>query len=108
MRDSGTLVFHTPNSPQLRTLTCYNSSDIMDAHTLRVLEFARVLEKLAAHTSNTMGREAARALEPTTYPEIVRHRLQETRAARLLMGQDSGMPLGGVHDIREAGARAAI
>lgn len=80
----------------------------MDAHTLRVLEFARVLEKLAAHTSNSMGREAALALTPSTYPEIVRRRLQETREARHLLGMDSGMPLGGIHDVRQAVGRAAI
>src|SRR5258708_28241382 len=80
----------------------------MDAHTLRVLEYSRVLDKLAALTSNSMGREASLALEPTTYPEIVRRRLQETREARQLLGKESGMPLGGIHDIREPVDRAAI
>lgn len=80
----------------------------MDSHTLRVLEYVRVLDKLAAHTSNSMGREAALALEPSTYPEIVRRRLQETREAKLLLSQDTGMPLGGIHDIREPVDRAAI
>jgi DNA mismatch repair protein MutS2 len=80
----------------------------MDPNTLRVLEFHKVLDRLAAHSSNSMGREAALVLEPTSYPEIVSRRLQETREARLLLDQDSGMPLGGIHDIREAVEHAAI
>jgi DNA mismatch repair protein MutS2 len=80
----------------------------MDAHSLRVLEYKRVLDRLAAHTSNSMGREAALALEPTSYPEIVSRRLQETREAKTLLDMESGMPLGGIHDIREPIERAAI
>jgi DNA mismatch repair protein MutS2 len=81
---------------------------VVDRHTLRVLEYQKVLDKLAAHTSNRMGREAALALAPTAYPEIVTRRLQETREARGVLNRESGMPLGGIHDIREAAERAAI
>ncbi len=80
----------------------------MDAHTLKVLEFPRVLERLAAHASNSLGREAALDLVPSTYPEIVSRRLQETREARHLLDMESGMPLGGLRDIREAVTRASI
>jgi DNA mismatch repair protein MutS2 len=80
----------------------------MDAHTLRVLEYQKVLDRLAAHTSNTMGREAALALTPTAFPEIVARRLQETREAKEILDRESGMPLGGIHDVREPIERAAI
>ncbi|HSV74498.1 MAG TPA: endonuclease MutS2 [Chthonomonadales bacterium] len=80
----------------------------MDAHTLRVLEFDRVVERLAAHTSHAMGREAALALVPTAYPEVIARRLQETREARWLRDHGSGMPLGGIRDIRDAIERASI
>lgn len=80
----------------------------MDAHTLRVLEYQKVLDLLAQHASNTMGREAALALVPSAFPEIVGRRQQETREARDLLEREAGMPLGGIHDIREPVERAAI
>src|SRR2546427_12705535 len=80
----------------------------MDKHTLKVLEYASVLERLAAHSSNSMGREAALALTPDAAPELVARRLQETREARHILDSESGMPLGGIHDIREPIERAHI
>lgn len=80
----------------------------MDAHTLRVLEFRKVLDRLAAHCTNAMGREAALALVPASFPEIVARRLQETREARGLIDLESGMPLGGIHDVREPVEQAAV
>src|SRR5581483_2568185 len=50
----------------------------------------------------------AAQLEPLPYPETVVRRLQETREARLLRDSDSGMPLGGIHDIRETVERGRI
>lgn len=79
----------------------------MDSHTLKVLEYGKILERLAAHASNSMGREAAYALTPSVHPEIVSRRLQETREARHLLDSDSGLPLGGIHDIRTLVEQAA-
>ncbi len=80
----------------------------MDAHSLHVLEYRKVLDRLVAHTSNGIGREFARQLEPLPYPETVTRRLQETREARDLRDHDSGLPLGGIHDIRDTAERARI
>src|SRR5437762_2915259 len=80
----------------------------MEDHSLKVLEYRKVLDRLAAHTSNSMGREAALSLAPSATPEIVSRRLQETTEALSLLRLENGMPLGGIHDIREAIARAAI
>src|SRR5581483_10525429 len=80
----------------------------MDAHSLHVLEYRKVLERLVAHTSNGIGREFAAQLEPLPYPETVTRRLQETREARMLRDTDSGLPLGGIHDIRTTVERARI
>ena len=80
----------------------------MDAHSLHVLEYRKVLQRLVAHTSNGLGREYALQLEPLPYPETVTRRLQETREARVLRDTDSGIPLGGIHDIRETAERARI
>lgn len=80
----------------------------MDAHSLHVLEYRKVLDKLVGHTSNGIGRDYAGELEPLAYPESVMRRLAETREARLLRDKDSGMPLGGITDIRETVERARI
>lgn len=80
----------------------------MDAHSLKVLELPRVLGRLASHTTNAMGREAALALAPSAHLEIVARRLQETREARYLRDREAGLPLGGIRDVRETVARAAV
>lgn len=80
----------------------------MDAHTLHVLEYRKIIDQLAAHTSNGLGREFALQLQPLSYPETVTRRLQETREARELRDKDSGLPLGGIHDIREVIERARV
>ncbi len=80
----------------------------MEAHSLKVLEFQKILDKLAAHASNSMGREAALSLVPSTAPEIVFRSQQVTREALSLLRLENGMPLGGIHDVREPIAKAAI
>ena len=80
----------------------------MDDHSLHVLDYPRILEKLAEQTSNPMGHEAALALAPSCFPEVVERRLRETAEACLLLEAGNGMPLGGIQDIREAVNRAAI
>ena len=80
----------------------------MDAHSLRVLEFERVIKMLAECTSCSLGHEFALQLEPLPYPETVLRRLQETREARLLRDQSGGIPLGGIYDLRETLERARV
>ena len=80
----------------------------MDAHSLSILEYRQVIEKLMAHTSNGIGREFASELMPLPYPETVVRRLQETREARHLRDEGGGIPLGGIKDVRETLERARI
>jgi hypothetical protein len=40
----------------------------MDTHSLHMLEYKKVLDRLVAHTSNGIGREFASQLEPLPYP----------------------------------------
>jgi DNA mismatch repair protein MutS2 len=80
----------------------------MDAHSLQVLEYKKVLERLVKHTSNGIGQEYAEQLEPLPYPETVIRRLQETREARHLRDKESGIPLGGISDIRTTLEQARI
>ena len=80
----------------------------MDPHSLQLLEYRKVIDLLIGHTSNALGREYASQLQPLPYPETVTRRLQETREARLLRDNDSGLPLGGIRDIRQTAERARI
>jgi DNA mismatch repair protein MutS2 len=72
----------------------------MDPKTLNVLEYPKVLERLAAHCDFSASKELARALQPTTSYDLALMRQQETTEARhLLSVHDVG--IGGAHDIRE-------
>lgn len=72
----------------------------MDSKTLQVLEYPKILERLAAHCDFSASAVLARSLEPTTSVDLARVRLQETtEARRLLSAQD--VSIGGAHDVRE-------
>ena len=72
----------------------------MDKKHLETLEFPRILEHLARHTTFSAGRELALALEPSPVWAEVQQRLQATREARHLLEAQGGLSLGGAHDIR--------
>ncbi|MBI4573892.1 MAG: endonuclease MutS2, partial [candidate division NC10 bacterium] len=80
----------------------------MDAHSLRVLEFADVLERLAAEGSSILGRQRAAGLTPSPDPEVVARRLAEVRECRELLRQGPLPSLERATDIRAALTRAAI
>lgn len=79
----------------------------MDERTLRVLEFPKVREQLAALTVTAIGRELAEALEPSLEAEPVRRWQQETGEALALL-TDGTVPLRGTTDLREVLRRAQI
>ena len=72
----------------------------MDSKTLRVLEYPKILDRLAAHCAFSASKELARALEPTTSYDIALQRQLETSEARHLLSiQD--VSIGSAHDVRE-------
>ncbi len=72
----------------------------MDSKTLSVLEYPKVLERLAAHCDFSASKELARTLAPTTSHDLVLMWQQETTEARHLLSlHDVG--IGGAHDIRD-------
>jgi DNA mismatch repair protein MutS2 len=79
----------------------------MDDHTLRVLEFDKVLARLANHTSFPAGRELALALRPSTARDEVVRRQRQTAEARRLRHHQPRAGLGGVRDVRAPADRAA-
>ena len=74
----------------------------MDEHTLQVLEFDKVIEKVAGFASSDLGKEAVRALDPSPLPRVVHSRQGETAEVRKLLELTSRFPLDGVHDVRPA------
>jgi DNA mismatch repair protein MutS2 len=80
----------------------------MDAHSLRVLEFSEVVERLAAESSSILGRQRAAALRPSPDLDLVARRLAETRECRDLLRQGPMPGLDRVTDIRGPLQRAVI
>ena len=72
----------------------------MNPKALHVLEFHKILQRLAAHTSFSAGRELALGTAPTDDLSLARQWLAETSEARRLLGEHSDVHLGGVHDVR--------
>lgn len=73
----------------------------MDDRTLEVLEYPVVLERLAALTAWSAGREAALALRPVTDIETVVRRQRETAEAITLDRLGVAVPMHGARDVRE-------
>ncbi|MGE3856306.1 MAG: endonuclease MutS2 [Dehalococcoidia bacterium] len=83
----------------------------MDDRTLEVLEFPVILERLAALTAWSAGREAALALRPVTDIEAVVRRQRETAEAITLDRLGVAIPMHGARDVRErvmAAARGGV
>jgi DNA mismatch repair protein MutS2 len=72
----------------------------MNEKTLRMLEFDKVLERLAEYAAFPISAELARRLRPTTSLEKARHRQTLTREARLLLSIQSDVSIGGARDVR--------
>ena len=73
-----------------------------------MLEFDKILDRLAAHTSFSLGRERALALVPTDDIRQATLWQAETREARRLLDEKSDVHLGGVHDLRPFVEQAII
>lgn len=79
----------------------------MDAHTLNVLEYPKIVAQLVELCACSLGRRRAERLTPHNDPAWVRARLAETAQARLVLQDRGRPPFGGVTDISELLKRAA-
>ncbi|MDX9992389.1 MAG: endonuclease MutS2 [Anaerolineales bacterium] len=71
----------------------------MDKKTLHVLEYPKVLERLAAQCGFSASKELTLSLQPATSLLEIRQRQQEVTEARTLL-VTSDATIGGAHDIR--------
>ncbi|MHB0875314.1 MAG: endonuclease MutS2 [Anaerolineae bacterium] len=78
----------------------------MEKKYLEVLEFNKVLARLAEHTSFSGGMDLALALDVTSDPEEARRRQRETTEGGRLLDVKADVSLGGAHDVRPLIERA--
>ena len=71
----------------------------MDARTIRVLEYPKILELLAACAVCSLGKDRARRLEPQTDLREIQDRQAETSEACRLLDSGSAPPFGGLTDV---------
>ncbi len=74
----------------------------MDEKTLQILEYPKVLERLAAYCAFAASKDKARSLRPTTNLDEARRLQAETREAILFMVTRPDLTIGGARDIRAA------
>jgi len=72
----------------------------MDAKTLHVLEYSKILDRLAGFCDFSASADLARSLQPTPDYDLAVIRQAETSEARTLLAT-TDMTIGGAHDIRQ-------
>ncbi len=80
----------------------------MDAHTLELLDFDKIRGLVASYAACSLGKDAARRLEPLTEVGPIRHRQAQTSEMAEAISSGLSPPLGGLHDIRANVRRAQI
>ncbi len=74
----------------------------MTADMLQALDFGEIQKMLADHACSVLAKQVAMNSQPSSDPEIVARRLEETREAAVCLQREISSPLGETHDIREA------
>ncbi|NQT47609.1 MAG: endonuclease MutS2 [Chloroflexi bacterium] len=79
----------------------------MDNKSLEILEFPKIRDILAEHTSFSASRHLALTLTPSSRPEAISLLLRQSAEARRVLSVQPGLSLGEVTDIREIAHTAA-
>ena len=80
----------------------------MDSRSLDVLEFPKVLDRLAAHASFSLGKARVHALRPTADLVEAERRQTLTQEARRLLDLRPQVTIGGARDVGDLVRRAAL
>jgi len=80
----------------------------MDDKSWQVLEYPKILNRLAEHTSFSLGHELALKLRPSSREDVVKRRQQETAEARYLLDVKPTLTLGGVSNLRPLLQKARV
>ena len=73
----------------------------MNERNLRVLEFHKIRERLAALATTELGRDCALRLEPSSDAPLVYRRQAETEEATTVLAYNGSNPLSAFTDVRE-------
>ncbi len=73
----------------------------MNAKTLQILEYPKILDRLAGYCAFAASAEKARSLQPTVILEEARRWLSETSEALQLLTTHPDLTIGGARDVRE-------
>ncbi|NCT22391.1 endonuclease MutS2, partial [bacterium] len=79
----------------------------MNEKTLSVLEYNKIVERLAAHCTFSASADLACSLTPTPSFELAKARIAETSEARHLLSVNDSASVGGARDVREKVTLAA-
>src|SRR5947209_4313952 len=82
--------------------------EIMDPHSLELLEFHKVRELLAGYAASSLGRELARQVEPSMDANKIRAELGMVTEMVEALALGQVPPFGGLHDVRLLARRATI
>ena len=74
---------------------------MMNEKYLRVLEFPKIRERMAALATTELGRARARALQPSSDASLVRRRQAETEEAATVLAYNGSNPMSPFCDVRE-------
>jgi DNA mismatch repair protein MutS2 len=80
----------------------------MDTHTLDLLEFSKIRELVAGYAACSLGKDAARRLEPSCDATEVADRQAQTTEMGEAIATGLLPPFGGLHDIRALVRRAQV
>jgi len=80
----------------------------MNDQYLTILEYDKILDQLAEHTTFSAGAELALSLRPSTDEAAVRCRIQETTEAKALLATQPDLALRGAHDLHPLVKRATL
>jgi len=80
----------------------------MEDHTLRVLEFDKIISRLEDQAACALGREVCALAYPAADLESARRKQKETSEARAILDFEGNIPLGGIEDIRLAVEHAEL
>jgi len=80
----------------------------MDEHTLRVLEFYKVRDLLAAHASSEPGQAAVQTIIPSSDPKEVERSLKEAEELRVYLESRRDFPISGLRDITVPLKKSAV
>src|SRR3954470_23542050 len=85
-----------------------NATELMDVHTLELLEFGKVRDLLAGYAACSLGKELGHQVEPSTDAEKIRADLDLVTEMVEAIAHGQAPPFGGLHDVRLLARRAAI